>query len=848
MIHLFKLKLPADKVIACLAGCAIISSFAFNSVSQANPITDENLNPGSTGWVLSPQTAATAATDKVGQIKGYLSATSVNKGGSIDFKITVNPVQNFTIEIYRVGWYGGNGGRLMTTIGPVSGVTQPACKRTGDTLAADNTTILVPGLLECNWSTSYTLKVPTTWTSGIYLAKLKNAAGFDSGAIFVVRDDNRIADYLYEQPVNTYQAYNQYPEGVGSSLYGGDLSGLPKAVSVSFNRPYAGYSTNYNGYGHFLEKEIQLVKWLEKQGYDVAYTTTVDTHVNGAQLLNYRGGILSAGHSEYWTSAERDAYENARNHKINLAFFGSNAIYWQVRFAPASDGTSNRTMICYKDTSSDPIQDPTLVTDHFRSTAVNRPEQTLMGSQYITNNNFWNPQAWTDLVVQNTNYWVYNGSGFKDGQSVPKIIGDEINTIQSSYAMPASSEFTILAQSPYIDNYNVAYNQQSVIYRAASASGAPLGWVFTAGTMVWSWALDYEASLSWEGLPFGVDLTNPGIQKITQNILDRFVNEPPQGLPVIVGTAAKHQTLSVNTSGISDFDGLGAFSYQWQRNGVNISGATGSTYTLSNPDVGAVIDVVVTYTDGKNNLTILTSKPTSAVLNVNDPPVGSVTISGTPQPGQTLTASNNLTDGDGIGTISYQWQSNSQNITGATGTSYVVAAGDIGKQISVIASYVDGHGTHEQVASSAVSIINILGTKKLKNLGSNQCAYVNPWFLWWYDLQITDGSCSNNSYAEWNVQIDASTKAYSLTNLGSGMYLTGKNGIAVQEWASKPATNQEWKVQVVDTNSYQIINLSSGLCLSEAPSSIFDWLNLLNGPNLVQTTCSNANSQKWSLN
>jgi hypothetical protein len=650
---------------------------------------------------------------------------------------------------------------------------------------------------------------------------------------------------LYEQPVNTYQAYNQYPEGQGSSLYSGDLSGLPKAVKVSFNRPYAGYSTNYNGYGHFLEEEINLVKWLEKQGYDVTYSTSVDTHVNGSKLLNYRGGVISGGHSEYWSSAERDAFENARNSKVNLAFFGSNAIYWQVRYeAATSDGTVNRTMVCYKDASMDPIQDPTLVTDHFRGTAVNRPEQELMGNQFITNNNFWSPQIWTDLVVQNSNYWVYNGSGFANGQTVPKIVGYEINNVQSNYTMPPNSEFTVLAQSPFVDINGATYNQQSVIYRAVSTAGAPMGWVFSSGTMAWSWALDYEPSLAWEGLPFGNDLTNPGLQKVTQNILDRFLNEPPVGLPVIVGAALKNQTLTVNTSGISDYDGLGVFSYQWQRNNSNISGATSASYTLVNSDVGATIDVVVSYTDGKGNLTILTSKPTTAVVNVNSPPTGTVIISGSALPGLTLTATNTLADADGLGAISYQWLSNAQNISGASSANYVVAAGDIGKQISVVASYIDGHGTAEHVASNAVSIINLLGQKKLQNVGSKQCAYVNPWLLWWYDLQSTDGSCSNNSYYEWNVQIDATTNAYSFTNMASWMLLTGNNGNVVQEWSNTQAgRNQEWKILAAGANTYQIVNLNSGLCLSEATANWFS------GPNLVQTTCSNnANSQKWSLN
>ena len=171
-------------------------------------------------------------------------------------------------------------------------------------------------------------------------------------------------------------------------------------------------------------------------------------------------------------------------------------------------------MVCYKDSNADPISDPAQVTDHFRSSAVNRPEQALMGNQYLTNNSFWNVSGWKDLVVKNSSYWVYNGSGFSDGQSISSIIGYEINNIQSDAPLPASLESTIIADSPYVDSSGVASNSQAVIYRAKSASGTPLGWVFTSGTMEWSWALDYESSLAWEGLPFGRDLTNPGLQKV----------------------------------------------------------------------------------------------------------------------------------------------------------------------------------------------------------------------------------------------------------------------------------------------------------------------------------------------
>jgi hypothetical protein len=100
-----------------------------------------------------------------------------------------------------------------------------------------------------------------------------------------------------------------------------------------------------------------------------------------------------------------------------------------------------------------------------------------------------------------------------------------------------------------------------------------------------------------------------------------YRNNSPAGVPTISGTVTEDQTLTADTSGISDADGLGAFSYQWQRNGVNIAGATASTYTLGDADVGAVIRVVASYIDGLSTAESVTSGPTAPVGNVNDAPV-----------------------------------------------------------------------------------------------------------------------------------------------------------------------------------------------------------------------------------
>ena len=139
-------------------------------------------------------------------------------------------------------------------------------------------------------------------------------------------------------------------------------------------------------------------------------------------------------------------------------------------------------------------------------------------------------------------------------------------------------------------------------------------------------------------------------------------------------------------------------SYQWQRDGVDVAGASGASYTLGNADVGHSIDVVAKYTDGHGTAEAVTSAATSAVTNVNDPPTGSVTISGTAQENQVLTASNTLSDADGLGVISYQWQRDGVDVVGATGTSYALGNADVGHSIDVVAKYTDGHGTAESVA------------------------------------------------------------------------------------------------------------------------------------------------------
>ncbi len=265
------------------------SSSTDNSVTFTfvSPVVLENQQPGSGNWQMWLR-GIPPADDVNQQIKGYASATSVNLGESITFYVTVNPAQQYTMDVYRMGWYQGLGGRLMQSIPPLQGAAQPACP-------VDATT----GLIECNWTPSYTLTVPTNWTSGVFMVQLTNAQGYQNYITFVVRDDARVADIMFQQAVATYQAYNNYPgdSATGKSLYdfnsygANTVTGTPRAAKVSWNRPYTAQGT-----GQFFNWDYYFVRWLERSGYDVKYSTDVDTHENSERLLNNKV-FLSGGHN-----------------------------------------------------------------------------------------------------------------------------------------------------------------------------------------------------------------------------------------------------------------------------------------------------------------------------------------------------------------------------------------------------------------------------------------------------------------------------------------------------------------------------------------------------------------------
>lgn len=465
-----------------------------------NPIQRENQLPGSTGWRV-----VNLADGTPEQIVGYASQTSVAAGNTITFRVSVNPPasnpsRKYSLAIYRMGWYGGQGGRLVHQQSDLDGITQPDCALQPET-----------GLIECDWSDSYRISIPHSWTTGIYMTMLTSAAGYQWRIPFVVRQDYGAADFLYVQPVFTYNAYAAYPASVGKSLYASNsrgaltlCCGTLHAVKVSLDRPVRdqfGDSENTE-----FGWEVNLVRWLERMGYNLSYTTDLALHLGISEPLFYNG-MLSAGHQEYWTKEMYQRVERARDRGVHLAFFGANAVYWQVRLEPSSKGVPHRVIVGYKEAAleHDPITDPTRLTTLWRN--LGRAEQALVGVQFTSYNRITLPQQ--PFVVKNSQHWVYRGTGFQDGSVVEGIVGYEIDRGFAEYPLPASrsNTYTVLGESPFTTIDGLQDVSQSSIYQARSGA-----WVFATGTMSWSWALDRPG------------FVNPGIQRTTQNLLQRFLD------------------------------------------------------------------------------------------------------------------------------------------------------------------------------------------------------------------------------------------------------------------------------------------------------------------------------------
>lgn len=400
-----------------------------------------------------------------GAIEGFARDVSVAPGGAIGFSVSsVEP--RFDAEVFRLGWYGGEGARLMRRIAG---------------LRAQRRRIPAPdrgtGLVVARWPETFRLPIPRSWPSGAYIVRLTDGQRRQTYMPFVVRGTGR-APIAFIRSVSTDQAYNSWG---GTSLYRGATPalGLARAVAVSFDRPFL----RNHGAGDVIKREAPMIRFLERERVRVDYLTDVDVHRDPAVLSRYRG-IVIVGHSEYWSARVRDAFDDAVARGVDLAVFAANTAYWQVRYEPAG-GRGDRVLVCYKDASLDPIKGPA-ATVRFRDPPVDRPESMLLGAMYAGRTHGPHTLTFTDPEGA--------GIGARPGMGVGGVIADEFDRIVPG--APAPDGLRVFGVSPLQTTTPVeeAANRpdrppadvgMSTFYEAASGAS-----VFNLGALGWGAALE----------------------------------------------------------------------------------------------------------------------------------------------------------------------------------------------------------------------------------------------------------------------------------------------------------------------------------------------------------------------
>ncbi len=483
-----------------------------------NPIVIENRRPGAVGWRLGIDEAAIGPSvgddDVLGAgtpvpesdsggpglvpraaptpwvslnaIEGYTGAQSINRGQPVSLHVSSGSA-TFDVRVYRQGWYGGAGATQVWTASAIAGVARPLPVATAT------------GRIEAAWPVSLTIPGSVTggWASGVYLAGLYPAGSSSVSSFipFVVRDDARTAEILYVLPTTTWQAYNGWG---GKSMYAFNSQNDVPATEVSFDRPYA---TNA-GTGLYLGTDVTMVRFLEREGYDVKYVASVDLESRPANLLSSFGTLLTTWHDEYHSAAMRGTVVAARDAGRDLAYFTGNSIYWSITWQPSSTpsgGVANRVIARGR---------------QWRQ--LGQPENQILGTIF---DQFPLPYGQSaPWVVTSSGHPLYGGTGLRDGDTIPNLVGHEFDFDNPAFAGARPAGVQLLSRSP-VQVGSAHRLQEASIYRAASGS-----YVFNASTMYWTYLVDGFDATSAPGVSHPADTR---VQQMTRNVLALMAGRPP---------------------------------------------------------------------------------------------------------------------------------------------------------------------------------------------------------------------------------------------------------------------------------------------------------------------------------
>ncbi len=471
---------------------------------QPSLIQQENEKPGATDWQLTRVCLDRTGGFRSPWIEGYCSKQSVRAGETIEIMVSTDPAEKFQIEIFRTGYYGGRGARLMKTLGPLDGKPQPVPP------------IGEKNLRECRWEPAVSLTIPDDWVSGVYLGRLTLLTGdpakaaWQSYVVFIVRDE-RPADILLQCSDNTWQAYNRWPDNY--SVYTHPQGNQGPWADVSFDRPYAKYAQIYEnpmsvGSGEWLCFEFPMAYWLEQQGYDVTYCSNSD------MLTPDRGlkckAFLSNGHDEYWDIRHWHSVVKMRDEGVNILFFSGNSVCWVTPLRDGFDGRPNRIMFRGGPYGGEYKYAVDREANHGPFPHRGPDEGYLIGARNVDPVN-----GGGDWICTRPDHWIFEGTGMKQGEAIPGLIGWEYHGDPPT-DIPG---LQVVAEGTALQGGVRPQHWTATIY-----PGPKNNFVFNASTIFWCQDLSSPPGhmLPWShwSRPHGPD---ERVQRITRNLLDRAI-------------------------------------------------------------------------------------------------------------------------------------------------------------------------------------------------------------------------------------------------------------------------------------------------------------------------------------
>jgi hypothetical protein len=468
-------------------------------------VAAENRLPGTTAWRL-PGPAADVGGLAYGDVQGYVSRETVRVGESETIYASAPGAKTVRVQVFRMGWYNGRGGREVLVSRALRVVAQPPCPHDWYT-----------GLTECAWHPTLSFVIPSALPSGVYIAKLTARTGA-SDCLFVVMA-MRPQPLLAQLPTSTYEAYNAWG---GDSLYPGGadrvgITGTTQGVEVSYERPY----DSVTGAGEFFARDVAMVRFLERYGYPVSYTTSESVNEDPGQLAGHRA-LIDFGHSEYWSEKQAAAFASALHAGTDLLFFGSDTMAWRVRYVRASraagePGAPDRTIVAYKQFAS---LDPNT---RYPTGTFPNGGASLTGSAYqgcITpRTSERGPPAyryyrWVPPIVMRPQ-WLFAGTGITSSTLISGIVGYELD--MRTAASPRGTEVVGAGAAPCMGAHageRGARTHEGIAQTTLYTSGSG-ALVFNSGTLGWELGLEPVPSAS----PDAPRAPNPYLVRVTRNLL-----------------------------------------------------------------------------------------------------------------------------------------------------------------------------------------------------------------------------------------------------------------------------------------------------------------------------------------